>query len=207
MLWALATLIFIHLCALVTPGPDFFMVSQTAISRSRQQAIFVVFGITLAIFLWALFALLGLNYIFEKFVWLKKVLLVLGGIYLCWLGLQMLRSAFSKKQEKLDIQTIELPQSNLRFFLQGLLTNISNPKAVIYFGSVFSMFLANPAFNDSHALLLFVVTVESLLWFLFVVFIFSLPSFKRAYQKSTKWIDGIVGGLFSVFGGYLIFSK
>lgn len=207
MLWALLTLSFIHLCALVTPGPDFFMVSQTAISRSRKQAIFVVLGITCAIFLWALFALLGLNYIFEKFVWLRKVLLVLGGIYLCWLGFQMLKSAFAKKTETAEIKEIILPQSNTRFFLQGLFTNLSNPKAVIYFGSVFSMFLANPILNDSHTLLLLVVTFESLVWFLFVVFIFSLPSFKHAYQKSTKWIDGLVGGLFSTFGGYLIFSK
>lgn len=207
MLWALLTLFFIHLCALVTPGPDFFMVSQTAVSRSRKQAIFVVLGITCAIFLWALFALLGLNYIFEKFVWLRKVLLVLGGLYLCWLGYQMLKSAFSKQSESTTLQEIELPQSNLRFFLQGLFTNLSNPKAVIYFGSVFSMFLANPMLNELHGLLLIIVTVESFVWFLFVVFVFSLPSFKSAYQKSTKWIDGLVGGLFSAFGGYLIFNK
>lgn len=46
MLIALSTLIFIHFCALITPGPDFFLVSQTAISRSRKQSIFVVLGIT-----------------------------------------------------------------------------------------------------------------------------------------------------------------
>ncbi|MDY6458012.1 LysE family transporter [Acinetobacter faecalis] len=207
MLWALFTLFFIHLCALVSPGPDFFIVSQTAVSRSRKQAIFVVLGITCAILLWALFALLGLNYILEKFVWLHKVLLVLGGLYLCWLGFQLLKSAFSKKDEASPLKEIELPQSNLRFFLQGLFTNLANPKAVIYFGSVFSMFLANPVLNESHTLLLAIVTLESFVWFMFVVFVFSLPSFKNAYQKSTRWIDGLVGGLFSLFGGYLIFTK
>lgn len=207
MLWALFTLFFIHLCALVSPGPDFFIVSQTAVSRSRTQAIFVVLGITGAIFLWALFALLGLNYILEKFVWLHKALLVLGGLYLCWLGFQLLKSAFSKQSATTLLKELDLPQSNMRFFLQGLFTNLANPKAVIYFGSVFSMFLANPILNESHTLLLVIVTVESFVWFMFVVFVFSLPSFKNAYQKSTKWIDGLVGGLFSIFGGYLIFSK
>ena len=206
MLWALFTLFFIHLCALITPGPDFFMVSQTAISRSRTQAIYVALGISCAIFLWAFFTLLGLNYIFDKFVWLHRVLIVLGGLYLCWLGYQMLKSAFTKQNE-VTVKEIVLPQSNFRFFLQGLFTNLSNPKAVIYFGSVFSMFLANPALKDVHGLLLAVVTIESLIWFLFVVFIFSLPSFKRAYQKATKWIDGLVGGLFGLFGAYLIFNK
>ena len=44
MLLALITLAFIHFCALITPGPDFFLVSQTAISRSRKDAMLVVAG-------------------------------------------------------------------------------------------------------------------------------------------------------------------
>lgn len=46
MFLALITLAFIHFCALITPGPDFFLVSQTAISSSRKEAMLVVAGIT-----------------------------------------------------------------------------------------------------------------------------------------------------------------
>ena len=88
---ALCTLIFIHFCALITPGPDFFLVSQTAISRSRKDAVLVVLGICLGAMLWSLLALMGLNIIFEKMAWLKQGLLIAGGLYLCWLGFQMLR--------------------------------------------------------------------------------------------------------------------
>lgn len=207
MLLALSTLVFIHFCALVTPGPDFFIVSQTAISRSRTQAMCVVFGITVAILLWAFFALMGLNYIFEKFVWLKHVMLVLGGLYLCWLGFQMLKSAFSKPKTQIEMIQIELPKSHFRFFLKGLLTSLSNPKAVIYFGSVFSMFLTNPKLDQMHAVLLLIVGGETLIWFTFVAFVFSLPRFKSAYQGAAKWIDGISGGLFTAFGAYLITNK
>lgn len=206
MFIALCTLVFIHFCALVTPGPDFFLVSQTAISRSRQQSMFVVAGITVGIMFWAMLAMLGLNIIFEKVVWLKHVMLVLGGIYLCWLGIQMLRAALSKKANT-EIHTFELPQSNLRFFLKGLLTNLSNPKAVIYFGSVFSIFMANPLLDHVHAFMYLIVSVTTLLWFSFVAFIFSLPSFKAAYQNAAKWIDGISGGIFTAFGMFLIGSK
>lgn len=204
MLIALCTLVFIHFCALITPGPDFFIVTQTAISRSRTQAMCVVLGITAAVLLWAFFALIGLNIIFEKFVWLKQIMMVLGGIYLCWLGFQMLKSAFSKQKADTSQPIIELPQSHLRFFLKGLLTNLSNPKAVIYFGSVFSMFLANPALDHSHILMWVIVGVETMLWFSFVVFIFSLSRFKTAYQNAAKWIDGVSGGIFTAFGAYLI---
>ncbi|BCZ13345.1 hypothetical protein OCUAc18_08850 [Acinetobacter baumannii] len=184
MLVALITLAFIHFCALITPGPDFFLVSQTAVSRSRKEAMLVVAGITAGVMFWASLALMGLNIIFEKMAWLKQGLLIAGGLYLCWLGYQMLRSAFSKKQQE-EVTTVELPKAPYLFFMKGLLTNLSNPKAVIYFGSVFSLFLANPQLDQVHWLLFIIVSVETILWFCFVTFIFSLPSFRAAYSQTT----------------------
>ena len=205
MFVALGTLIFIHFCALITPGPDFFLVSQTAISRSRKEVVLVVLGICLGAMLWSLLALMGLNIIFEKMAWLKQGLLIAGGLYLCWLGFQMLRSAFSKNNQM--ITPVILPQSAYLFFMKGLLTNLSNPKAVIYFGSVFSLFLANPLFDQHHSLLFFIIAIETLLWFLVVAFVFSLPTFRTAYQNFAKWIDGISGGIFTLLGMYLIGSR
>ena len=205
MFVALCTLIFIHFCALITPGPDFFLVSQTAVSRSRKDAVLVAFGICLGAMVWSLLALMGLNIIFEKMAWLKQGLLVAGGLYLCWLGYQMLRSAFSKGEQ--SIKQIVLPQSPYLFFMKGLLTNLSNPKAVIYFGSVFSLFLANPLFAQHHSSLFLIIVIETLLWFLVVAFVFSLPTFRTAYQNFAKWIDGISGGIFTLLGVYLIGSR
>ncbi|MBO3657570.1 threonine export protein RhtC [Acinetobacter haemolyticus] len=205
MLVALSTLIFIHFCALITPGPDFFLVSQTAISRSRKEAVLVVLGICIGAMLWSLLALMGLNIIFEKMAWLKQGLLIAGGLYLCWLGYQMLRSAFSKNNQTMN--PITLPQSPYLFFMKGLLTNLSNPKAIIYFGSVFSLFLTNPLFDQHHSLLFIIVSVETALWFTLVAFVFSLPAFRTAYQNFAKWIDGVSGGIFTLLGVYLIGSR
>lgn len=193
MFMALMTLVFIHLCALITPGPDFFLVSQTAISHSRKDSFYVVMGISCSVMVWALLALLGLNIIFEKMAWLRQVLFILGGIYLCYLGLQMLRAAFAKKSDQTPAALI-LPQSDVLFFLKGFLTNLSNPKAVIYFGSVFSLFLVNPKLEGLHALLLFIVTIETVIWFSLVMLVFSMPRFKAAYENAARWIDGISGG-------------
>ncbi|OUY07727.1 LysE family transporter [Acinetobacter populi] len=206
MFMALMTLVFIHLCALITPGPDFFLVSQTAISHSRKDSFYVVMGISCSVMVWALLALLGLNIIFEKMAWLRQVLFILGGIYLCYLGLQMLRAAFAKKSDQTPAALI-LPQSGVLFFLKGFLTNLSNPKAVIYFGSVFSLFLVNPKLEGLHALLLFIVTIETVIWFSLVMLVFSMPSFKAAYENAARWIDGISGGIFTSFGLYLIGHK
>ncbi|MEC8887261.1 MAG: homoserine/threonine efflux transporter [Pseudomonadota bacterium] len=207
MFIALATLVFIHFCALITPGPDFFLVSQTAISRSRRDSLMVVAGITLGVMIWAMLALLGLNILFEQVHWLKRLLFVAGGIYLCWLGYQMLRSAFAQQDAKSTIHIPTLPQSAWHFFLQGFLTNLLNPKAVIYFGSVFSLFLNNPFLDDLHGLLFVIVAVETFLWFFAVTSIFSLPKLKQAYEKAQQWIDGFSGGIFTAFGLYLLGQK
>lgn len=189
MLVALITLAFIHFCALITPGPDFFLVSQTAVSRSRKEAMLVVAGITAGVMFWASLALMGLNIIFEKMAWLKQGLLIAGGLYLCWLGYQMLRSAFSKNQQE-EVTTVELPKAPYLFFMKGLLTNLSNPQL-----------------DQVHWLLFIIVSVETILWFCFVTFIFSLPSFRAAYRNFSKWIDGISGGIFTVFGIFLIGNR
>lgn len=210
MFGALLTLAFINLCALLTPGPDFFMVSQTAMSCSRKAALSVVAGMTLGVTFWVLLALFGLNIIFEQVVWLRKALFIGGGLYLSWLGLQLLRSAFSQKpSQQSENNTSEwvVQKTLAHYFLKGLIANLSNPKVIVYFGSIFAVFLSNPALDQAHIWLFLIVVLETALWFTLVTFIFSLPACKVFYQKSIRWIDGVSGGLFTIFGLFLMNSK
>ncbi len=66
MLILFGTIALVHLVALMSPGPDFFFVSQTAASRSRKEAMLGVLGITLAVMIWAAVALMGLHLILQK---------------------------------------------------------------------------------------------------------------------------------------------
>lgn len=97
MLMLFLTVAMVHIVALMSPGPDFFFVSQTAVSRSRKEAMMGVLGITCGVMVWAGIALLGLHLIIEKMAWLHTLIMVGGGLYLCWMGYQMLRSATEKR--------------------------------------------------------------------------------------------------------------
>lgn len=66
MLMLFLTVAMVHLIALMSPGPDFFFVSQTAASRSRKEAMMGVIGITLGVLVWAAVALMGLHLILQK---------------------------------------------------------------------------------------------------------------------------------------------
>ncbi|CAM3748088.1 threonine export protein RhtC [Rahnella bruchi] len=205
MLMLFLTVAMVHLIALMSPGPDFFFVSQTAASRSRKEAMMGVIGITLGVLVWAAVALMGLHLILQKMAWLHQVITVGGGLYLCWMGWQLLKSARAKKQSG-DETPVELPARG-RTFMRGLLTNLSNPKAVIYFGSVFSMFVGDSVSGGERLGIFLLIVVETLAWFSLVALVFALPKMRRGYQRLAKWIDGVAGVVFAGFGIALIMNR
>lgn len=206
MLMLFLTVAMVHLIALMSPGPDFFFVSQTAVSRSRKEAMMGVLGITAGVMVWAGVALLGLHLLLEKMAWLHNIIMVGGGLYLCWMGYQMLRGALKKREATTETPEVELAQGG-KSFLKGLLTNLANPKAIIYFGSVFSLFVGDNIGGAERWGIFLLIIVETLAWFTVVASLFALPTMRRGYQRMAKWIDGVAGTLFAGFGIHLIISR
>lgn len=203
----LLSIALIHFFALISPGPDFFFVTQSAIRQSRSHALFAALGISLSILVWALCAISGLHYLFQKMAWLQHVLMILGGLYLFYLGIQLFKSAFSKNTEsdKTEKPLIETAYKNL--LLKGFLTNMANPKALVYFSSVFAIAINTEASLFEQSSLIALVFFESLIWFTFVAFVFSAPRMNQYYQRFSKKIDGITGGIFISFGCLLILNR
>jgi len=209
MLALFLTVAVVHLVALMSPGPDFFFVSQTAASRSRKEAMLGVLGITLGVMVWAGVALMGLHLILQKMAWLHEVIMVCGGLYLTWLGWQLIRSARQQHRQPAGENAeanVELAKKG-HSFLKGLLTNLSNPKAVIYFGSVFSLFVGDDVSVGARWGLFVLILCETFAWFTLVAAVFALPWVRRKYQRMAKWIDGMAGVLFAGFGIHLILSR
>ncbi|BEM11748.1 threonine export protein RhtC [Serratia marcescens] len=206
MLMLFLTVALVHLIALMSPGPDFFFVSQTAASRSRREAMMGVVGISLGIVVWAGVALMGLHLILQKMAWLHQIIMVGGGMYLCWMGWQLLRSARAQQAPPAAEAQVALPKAG-RSFIRGFLTNLSNPKAVIYFGSVFSLFVGDSVGAGARWGLFLLIVAETFVWFSLVAVVFALPAMRRGYQRLAKWIDGVAGVLFTGFGLHLIFTR
>lgn len=206
MLMLFMTVALVHIVALMSPGPDFFFVSQTAVSRSRREAMMGVLGITAGVMVWSGVALLGLHLILEKMAWLHNIIMVGGGLYLCWMGYQMLHGALKKEVVSQEAPQVELARSG-RSFMKGLLTNLANPKAIIYFGSVFSLFVGDSVGSIERWGLFVMIALETLAWFSVVASLFALPKMRRGYQRLAKWIDGVAGVLFAGFGIHLIISR
>lgn len=98
MLMLFLTVAMVHIVALMSPGPDFFFVSQTAVSRSRKEAddgragyYLRRYGLGRDCVAWPAFD-------YRKMAWLHTLIMVGGGLYLCWMGYQMLRGALKKRR-------------------------------------------------------------------------------------------------------------
>ena len=198
-------ILLIHLAGLASPGPDFFYVVRQSASHSIRAGILAAIGISLGIIFWAAFSIFGL-------VWLKQhlgdvvqyVIMVVGGSYLLYIGISMLRISdnvtFAKNSEN---QTALHSLTEIR---KGLMINIFNAKAGAYFTSVISGFLGN--FNELHLqielLLLFVIS--TLIYFCLVALLFSRKPIREFYSLYSRYIDNAAGVVFAGFGLLLIFE-
>ena len=201
------TIALVQLVALITPGPDFFFVSQLAASRSRREAVAGVIGITLGVAVWAGLAVLGLQLLLHRLAWLERGIAIAGGAYLCWMGIQMLRASWKAKPDA-AVPVVDVRDSSPgRALLRGLLTNLANPKAAIYFASIFSAFLGDGVQPAARWGLWALVTAETALWFGVVAAIFALPAMRRGYVRASRWIDGGAGAIFTLFGLHLILGR
>ena len=204
----LISIALIHFFALISPGPDFFFVTQSAIRQSRTHALFAALGISLSILAWSICAMSGLHYLFQKMAWLQQVLMICGGLYLCYLGVQLFKSACSKTGPAVDAAEAPKEQKSCKTLLmQGFFTNMANPKALVYFSSVFALAINTDATLAQQSSLLILIFTESLLWFALVAILFSAPKINYYYQKFSKKIDGITGGIFISFGCMLILNR
>lgn len=198
------TIAIVHFMALASPGPDFLFVSQTAISHQRRDALWGVAGITLGVMVWAMLALLGWHIVLEKMGWLRRILIVCGGLYLCWMGWQLLYSAWRKNTVNAHTDETAPAFAMSHTFLRGLFTNLANPKALVYFGSVFSLFVSDNMDAVFRASLLVLIAVETVVWFSFVALVFATPFVRTRYQQLKRGIDTAAGALFAGFGLFLI---
>lgn len=205
----IATIAVVHLLALASPGPDFLFVTRTAVSQSRGKAMLGVLGITAGVAFWAGLSILGLQVLFTFLPWLQSTITVAGGLYLIWMGWQLLKSAMKKPSADANADSSlngEAGDTMQHPFLFGLLTNLANPKAIIYFGSIFAGLITPDVPNFMRGVIYAMVIAETFLWFGLVALIFGLPPLRRGYRKLCRWIDGLAGVLFVGFGLGLIWS-
>ncbi|MGY2894532.1 LysE family transporter [Deinococcus sp. UYEF24] len=194
----------LHVLVLVIPGPDVLLVSQTAVARSRRAALLAGAGVVGGIACWAALALLGINVLFQNFAWIHGVIRVAGGLYLLFMAFNLWRSSLGAQTQSAPVQT---PLGDFKAFRSGFLTNIANPKAAIFFGSVFSSVLPAHSGNGVKLGAFAVIVSLSVLWFALVALGMSTARLQAAYLNARRTIDRVAGSVMAGFGALLLIER
>lgn len=196
----------LHFIAQLSPGPDILLLAKSAVSTTRLNTLKIVAGISTGILVWVVLTLLGFTALIEQFPWIQQVLMCLGGVFLAKMGWAMLRGGWMGIQHAIAPTEEEALMSVKNYFLLGLLTNLANPKTLIYFSSVFSLALSSSASSSIKQQLAVMIPIQTFLTFSLFIVIMSLPKIKALYQRAGAYIDLISGALFLLFALWLIFD-
>ncbi|VAW19442.1 hypothetical protein MNBD_ALPHA11-494, partial [hydrothermal vent metagenome] len=123
-----------------TPGPSQLLILSNSAAHGFRRSLSTICGDLSANFFQMLAAGLGLAVILSTFANALTVIKWLGAIYLLWLGIRMIRNATSAKAKYYDAQKSSSLKS---LWLQGFLTSAANPKAIVFFATLFPQFI-NP---------------------------------------------------------------
>ncbi|MEH2501038.1 threonine/homoserine/homoserine lactone efflux protein [Bradyrhizobium sp. AZCC 1678] len=188
----------------ISPGPSFVMVARVAVASSRIRALATALGMGVGGTIFGAAALLGLQSVLLAVPALYAALRVVGGLYLCYLGFLIFRSA---RQPLAAVADSGKGSSRpLTAFWLGLTTQLSNPKAAIVYASVFAAFLpASFTLGFAAALLAAVLFVETG-WYVLVALLFSSSGPQRAYLSCKSWVDRAAGAVMFALGLKLITS-
>ena len=194
----------LHFVAQLSPGPDILLIAKTAAASSRLNALKVVAGISTGIVLWVVLTLAGFSALVQQLPWIQQVLMVIGGLFLAKMGWAMLLGGWAtyRKSAPAQLQTEQIAEVK-HYFLLGLMTNLANPKALIYFSSVFSLALSSAASEALKLQLALIIPVQTFMTFALLMLLLSQARMKTLYQAAAAYIDIISGVLFLIFAVWL----
>ncbi|MDZ7713848.1 MAG: LysE family transporter [Rhodovibrio sp.] len=208
---ALVTLWFVHLLAVISPGPSLLVVARSAIAGSRAQGTRVAFGLGLGTLVWSLAALFGLSVLFALAPWLYTGMKIAGAAFLLYIAFMMWRHArepiaIDGALADTDGGAPGLAKGPLAAVRLGLLTQLANPKVAVFFGSIFVTLLPADPSPGVQAAVIAIVCVNEVGWYTAVAYAFGVAGLRRGYARAKVWIDRTCGGFLALLGLRLVFE-
>lgn len=193
--------------AIISPGPDFLIVLRNALAYGRKQGIATALGIGCAIYFHIAYCMVGLALIISQSILLFTLIKWAGAAYLIWLGIGALRSEGWEMRAK-DAGVAKTPDKGLwHSFRDGLLTNMLNPKATMFFLALFTQVIAVDTPGAWKFAYGSTVAIMATGWFVFVSLALTHKSLRQALSRASFWIDRVTGVLLVGLGLKVLLSR
>ena len=199
-----ASLLALNLAGAASPGSDMILIMRLA-TRSRTHALAAAAGIQLGVVMWCSLTVFGASAVLTAYPSVLAFVQLIGGIALIWMGRNMAKSGWQDR----NVKPVDLAEAALRLgslkaaFKTGLLTNIANPKIVLFLAAIVAPLLPqSPSLGLSIAVIA-ALTLSAFFLFVLVAFFLSTKAVRRRVLAAGPWIDIAAGALFVVIGGSL----
>lgn len=178
-----------HFFALISPGPDFFLVVGHAARSRLRGTIFICAGIALGNALYIALAVAGWSAI-RNFPVLYTGLELAGAAYLIWMGVMLLRS--SRKPVELHLHNAKslTPSGQL---VVGLGSALLNPKNAVFYLTLMTVIIGPEATLPQQAFAGTWMTLLVFAWDVGLAAAISLPKLQETLQRKIPWIEGTAG--------------
>ncbi|WP_340681496.1 LysE family translocator [Amycolatopsis coloradensis] len=194
MISGTTALSFVLICLLgaMAPGPDFLVVTRSAILGGRKAGIAAGLGIALGVFVWVVAIALGVAAILTASAIAFTVVKLIGAGYLIFLGvkawLAVRRGDYSELKDR--VAPVVAPKEAFR---QGLLTNLLNPKVAMFFLALIPQFLPHSASTAQTLQLAVLATTVAVVWtFVLATLVGSLRRFFSS-GRVRRTMDAVMG--------------
>jgi len=187
---------FIALLLVISPGPNGLLIAKTVPSQGKKAGFSNVLGFLAAFYLHGALSILGISVLLTKSAEVFLIVKVVGALYLSWIGVKSLISAYRNDDTIKAKNDIINEQTLRKSFLEGFLTNVLNPKVSMFYLAAFPQFI--PVGDNSVLYAFLLVSIHSVMnvfWFSSMVILFSrLSTFAKSglFQRVLKSITGMV---------------
>lgn len=191
----------------MSPGPDFAMVLRRAVLAGRAHGMATAAGVAAGVFAWAIAAATGIAALVAVSAVAFTVIKLAGAAYLLYLGAKALRSAGRSRDLRPDPGAGPATEPGLwAAFRDGLLCNVLNPKAAMFFVALLPQFLPAGAGLAPLLTLSMIAVVITAAWFLTVANLVAAARRVLSRPVVRRWIDGISGAALIGLGVRLAFT-
>lgn len=177
-----------------SPGPATLAIANTSMRAGRRTGLALAFGVSTGSVTWSIAAALGLAALMASSAWTVEVMRCLGAGYLMFLAIKSARNAIAGTPAVSDVRIETTPT---RAYLKGLAIHLTNPKPILFFGSLYTLGISSQTSATDLAVIIAIVAAQSTLIFTGYACMFSSIRIAQGYERLRRWFEGAFAVLFA----------
>ena len=193
------TVIVLHLFAVMSPGPDYVLITRQSIRYGRRVGLWSSGGIGVGILFHSFLAVTGILFLIASNESYLLFLKSICSVYLLYLGITSIINTSDFNKNRVE----DNKWSNANGFVAGMLTNITNVKALLFFITLFGVVLNGQTQGNLMFYGLY-MAFATFIWFSLLSYIFTSDAFKAQFLTFFKFFEKFLGLILVIIAIQLI---